>query len=60
MPIACIKCPNPQVHLVVDRDLDCVTGFKCESCGHQWKRSLGEVLAAADPAAFSEPKTRSA
>jgi transposase-like protein len=51
----CPTCGSDHVIHVVDRDLDCVVGFKCEWCGAEWKRDLGEVLAAADPAAFDDP-----
>jgi hypothetical protein len=51
----CPTCGSDHVIHVVDRDLDCVTGFKCEWCGAEWMRPLAEVLAVADPAAFDDP-----
>lgn len=41
---------------VVDRDLDCVVAHRCPDCGTEEPRPLAEVLAVADPAAFSEPR----
>lgn len=41
---------------VVDRDLDCVVAHRCPDCGAEEPRPLAEVLAVADPAAFSEPR----
>jgi hypothetical protein len=41
---------------IVDRDKDCVVAYRCPYCCAEEARSLGEVLAAADPAAFKERK----
>lgn len=52
---ACPRCANPKPVGLVDRDLDCLTGWRCEACGHAWPRSLAETLSLADPSAFKEP-----
>jgi len=41
---------------IVDQEKDCVVAYRCPDCHKEVPRSLGEVLAAADPAAFTEPK----
>lgn len=50
----CPRCSCQNVLAIYDRDLDCTVAWKCEGCGHDWKRDLGEVLAVADPSAFKE------
>lgn len=58
MPLACSKCNSTSIMAIYDRNLDCTVAWKCEACGHQWNRDVGEIIAVADEAAFSEPKPK--
>lgn len=55
--LTCFRCGAGEDRLcaIYDRDLDCTVAWRCEGCGHQWKRDLGVVLAVADPQASVDP-----
>lgn len=39
---------------IYDRGLDCTVSYRCPDCGVTEPRSITEVLAIADPAAFKD------